>query len=279
MGWKIVERSVLPKDLTQGPEDAIYESESDWCTIVIDTHSNRCKKKIDDATAGQYVAAASLAELRALEEADNVTYKDFVPRFSKGVGRWVDLAFPGRDDRPGLVFAGLFPTFGECGMIIRVGDCQYLIDGEGRNRGLAIERKNAEVRGLLLRDALKRGSSIEDLQADDPTCARMSELIRDQAKYRNTRHEMFGFGVINGEEVPTCWIECIPVPTDAREIILASDGYPEEALSSSLEETERKLKEILAEDPLCIHRWPSVRGLKPGFDRTDDCTYIRLVRT
>jgi hypothetical protein len=277
MRWKIVEESVLPKDPRQGPEDAIYKT--DWCIGVLDAHSNGATKQIDDATAGQYAFGAGLASLRTLEESGDVTWKDLVPRLAGEVRKWIFPEFPKRKHRPGFVFAGFFEQFGEHGMIVRVGDCQFLIDGKGKNPCLAIERYNAEVRYWLLQEELKSGKTVDELRRDDPARPCIDTLIRKQSVYRNTGDRLFGFGVINGEEVPMRCIEFIPLTGDEHEIILASDGYPQQALARSLAETEANLAKILAEDPLCINLWPSVRGLKPGADRTDDCTYVRLVRS
>jgi hypothetical protein len=276
MEWKIVEESVLPKDPQRGSEDGIYKS--DWCTVVGDSHSNHADKEIDDATPGQYALGAFFASLRELEKAKDVTWKNLVPRLAGLVRPWVDRVYPGRKNRPGVVFDGHFPRLGEHGMLIRVGDCQQLVDGKGYNPGLRIERFNAKVRCVVVHECLKRGRSITELRTDDPSRPLMKKLIARQSQYRNTGNRKFGFGVINGEHVPIRCIEYTMLTGEEQEIILASDGYPPQALARTLAETEANLAKILKEDPLCIYQWPSVRGLKPGADRTDDCTYIRLVR-
>lgn len=282
MEWKVVETSVLPKNPPVGPEDAIYESST--CIAALDGHSNRSPIRLAGrtgpwSTAGQFAVSTGLKAFAIVCNEPDLTPENMVQRLTRIVGQDLDLIFHDPQTRPGFVFAAFFPRFGRSGMIIRVGDCQYLIDGRGYNFGMAIEKRNAEVRQAIVQECLKKGRSIDDLRSADPSCTRMNELICAQTKYRNSNDDVFGFSVINGEGVPERLIEYIAVPEGAREIVLASDGYPVEALASSLAETEANLAAILAEDPLCIHRWPSVRGLKPDADRTDDCTYIRLVCT
>jgi hypothetical protein len=69
----------------------------------------------------------------------------------------------------------------------------------------------------------------------------------------------------------------IPVPPNARSLVLASDGYPE--VLPTLRESENLLASIREADPLLIDRQLSARGIPPGREWYDDRTYLRLELT
>ena len=94
----------------------------------------------------------------------------------------------------------------------------------------------------------------------------------EAAQYLGAR--MYKVRVLDGFFEDMSSIKIIDVPDNAQEIVLASDGYPE--LLPTLEESERALKEILAEDPLFILRHKSTKGLQKGNNSFDDRAYIRF---
>lgn len=60
--------------------------------------------------------------------------------------------------------------------------------------------------------------------------------------------------------------------------MLASNGYPQ--LCRTLEESEAKLLEIIAEDPLCLGFGggkADVKGIMEGMENFDDRTYVRVM--
>lgn len=272
MAWEIIQQRVLPRNPSQGPEDAICESE--WCIAVIDGHSNCCPNPIDSRTSGQYLVQAGCVALN--EMSPDTRPDEVVPALSRAIEPIGRRFAPDSRERPGFVFEMLLTKYDT---IVRVGDCQYLIDGRGINHGMEAERLNARLRCLKLRRLLAEGFSRESLCSEDPTRPFIKKRIAQwQKRFRNADDPRFGFGVINGAEVPERFREIIPLTGSEKSIIFSSDGYPEWVLADSLEETEERLQELLRNDPLCIERWPSVRGLAPGADRTDDCTYVRMAR-
>ena len=98
-------------------------------------------------------------------------------------------------------------------------------------------------------------------------------LIEKQLWFEN-RPGMFGYPVLNGLNFAEEMIKVWSVP-DGVEVVLASDGYPE--LCGTLAESEKRLKEILAEDPLCIGRNAGTKGVMEGLESFDDRTYARVI--
>ena len=81
------------------------------------------------------------------------------------------------------------------------------------------------------------------------------------------------YAVINGMDIPENLVHVIPV-AHAREIILASDGYP--ILKRTLEESERELERIIMDDPLCIDIYKATKGVMKGYKSFDDRTFVRI---
>lgn len=101
-------------------------------------------------------------------------------------------------------------------------------------------------------------------------------LIEKQLWFEN-RAGMFGCPVLNGlnfaEEIVKVWT--VPPGT---EVVLASDGYPQ--LCRTLEESEAKLREIIAKDPLCLGVGggkAGVKGIMEGMESFDDRAYVRVI--
>jgi hypothetical protein len=82
------------------------------------------------------------------------------------------------------------------------------------------------------------------------------------------------FGAFDGTPIPTRFLEVRPVPKGASRVVLTSDGYP--APSPTLDEAETSIRELLADDPLCIEAFQAEKGLKEGMLSFDDRAYVRL---
>jgi hypothetical protein len=158
--------------------------------------------------------------------------------------------------------------------IWRVGDCQYLLDGEGNNPTIQVDRITSQLRSLIVRSYLVQGKTIEDLLKEDPSPNFLAPFYSLQSALRNHPEEPFGYGAIDGTKVPERYIEVIKVPKQVKSVVLASDGYPD--LKATLTESETVLTEILTLDPLCYKHYPQQRGLALNRESFDDRTYVRL---
>ncbi|WP_439378319.1 hypothetical protein [Amycolatopsis lexingtonensis] len=155
--------------------------------------------------------------------------------------------------------------------IWRVGEGRVLLDGTAVPPQPSGERVVAEARALVLRRHLTEGVPVAELLAEDPGRVAVQELLRALVGLRN---RPYGGGAVDGRDVPDLFVEVIPVPAGVREVVLATDGYPEAA--ATLAEAERLLAERLARDPLMIEEPPETKGLRPGADSFDDRAYLRL---
>lgn len=270
MDWKIIDRRTIAKDAMQGTEDLdIYVSER--CVAVLDGHSNVPGVRVEGLTHGQFVVQAGRRAFDAFHGDDPHM---LVKALTSKVGRELARIHLNGHQRPGFVFVAFLLR---SRVIVRVGDCQYLIDGEGHNPGIMPDRVKSEIRVTLLQRLLKE-RPLESLLVNDPTQGLMQDLKVWQHTYRNNPDPTFGYGVIDGTPVPFEKIECIPVPGSATSVVLSSDGYPPHVLRVTLDETEAELRALLREDPLCYEKWVAVRGIPWGKERPDDCAYVSLQR-
>ena len=81
------------------------------------------------------------------------------------------------------------------------------------------------------------------------------------------------FSVIDGFPIALDKVRVINV-SGAKEIVLATDGYP--FLYPTLSKSEQALTRQLSEDPLCIGHFKATKGLMRGNQSFDDRTYIRF---
>jgi hypothetical protein len=158
----------------------------------------------------------------------------------------------------------------------RLGDLHFAIDGHPHPGTLAIGQAPASFRALLLHVLLLSGkASVPSLVEHDPASECLAQITPEIHVLRNSERELeWGFGAFDGTPIPDRFLEVVPVPPDASELVLTSDGYPEPR--RTLEEAEARLKELLEEDPLCIDAFRSEKGLRSGAESFDDRAYLRL---
>lgn len=167
-------------------------------------------------------------------------------------------------DRPGV---SLVVYDAELEVVWRVGDCGLRIDEAAHLGGKRIDEVTSDFRAAYL-------ATFDD--ADDGTGREViMPLLRRQAALANRPGE-FGYGVVNGTTVPSVFVEVFPVPSSAREVVLATDGYP--ALPATLADAEAELARRLAADPRGVAELRATKGLSPGLRSFDDRAWVRLRR-
>lgn len=305
MTWTVLEQRVIPRDQEQGPEDGLFLLRGGQGYIVADAHSIHEKRPIDGMTPGQFVLGAFG---KAFEEIPVPTSKTEIYTWIGGLSACVRSALESKNRfeeamdpalgrvyrRPGLVFVAFLPHLH---YIVRVGDCQYFLDGEGHNPGLKVDRVKANLRWVEMLEAMgdldpSVPSAYRDkLMRADPTKELMKGLnMYWQQHYRNVLGP-YGYAVMNGTPVPYELIEIIEVPFMVKRIILTSDGIPPLLVGSTLDATLQSFHEALGNgsrpgygDPLCIRDGllKGVRGaiLRPDgtFGAYDDFTCLSLQR-
>lgn len=134
----------------------------------------------------------------------------------------------------------------------------------------------AKARALILHAMLAKGGpdlTAEKLRVNDPTQALIAPFLTAHAALANATSPM-GYGLITGQNVPAQHLHVQAIPPGPYEISLASGGYP--TLKGTLAATERFLKELLADDPLLITRFPYIRPVRPDHESYADRAYARV---
>lgn len=150
----------------------------------------------------------------------------------------------------------------------QIGDCPFMVDGVLYDNSKPEEAVLAARRASLLYKALKKGVSSRELMQNDIGRKAILYTLRAECRSQNKK-----FSVVDGTEIYQAGIRGISV-SNCNELILASDGYP--FLCPTLAESEAALKNLLKEDPLCIHLYKATKGLRPNFHSFDDRSYLRI---
>lgn len=260
-----------PKNSSADSED-VYVCTDDFAAVV-DGATDKSGKLWDGKTGGRLVAEICASVIETLPA--DVTAHEAVESLTEHVARTVGDVRP--DHRP------------SCSVVIfslkrrqlwRVGDCSagYVVQGELQPwpGGKEIDLVTSNMRAAyLLAAQLTRQL---DLSADpdaDPGREIILPLLRTQYAFANIDPSLpFAFGVINGQPVPSAFIEVLDVPAAATEVVLCSDGYLE--VSPTLTMSEDLLSRSLLEDPRRIGVYRSTKGITPGASSFDDRTYLRM---
>jgi hypothetical protein len=156
--------------------------------------------------------------------------------------------------------------------IWRVGDSHIMLDNKPFMGDKILDEVTYAMRSLMIELALQEGASTEDILKDDVGRAFIQPALNRQHVLSNC-DALYGYGVIDGGEIPERFIEVFEVK-DVHECILASDGYLK--LFPTLAESEKYLFDYLREDPLLYMRHKGAKGLAPGQVSFDDRAYIRF---
>lgn len=270
---EVVEQQVVGKDPERNTCEDVIVTTADF-TAVIDGATDKAGIDFDGRTGGLLAAEAvrdALLELdREAELPDLVrlaTSRLVGDLGSSGVE--VDILV---DDGPSASFVVYSSERRE---VWRVGDCSWLSEAGTFPGGKAIDSICANARSALLHALLEDGVSEAELLARDPGREMVMPLLRNQHVFRNLADSSSDlvFGAIDGREVPERFLEVWPIG-DARELVLASDGYPE--LKPTLTLSEEALADDLAKDPLRIGTHASTKGVVPGQRSFDDRAYLRI---
>lgn len=151
-----------------------------------------------------------------------------------------------------------------------IGDCQYMVDEQLYTNVKPVDRIMSEARAAAIQILIQKGVTEEQLLRRDLGREMILPLLREQ-RYLENSAAPYGYPVFNRCAPPAFTVCKVP---DRCTVVLASDGYP--FLRGSLAESERKLAELLRDDPLCYKKYRSTKGLREGNVSFDDRSYIRF---
>jgi glycerophosphoryl diester phosphodiesterase len=133
----------------------------------------------------------------------------------------------------------------------------------------------SHLRSYYIQTELRRGISEYELMDNDTSWDFILPVLKRQVQFQNSQEPSeFDYFAVDGFYVPPRGIQIYDIPTNAREIVMASDGYPE--IFNTLEKSEKYLADLLKEDPLLYKKHKSVKGLKHGNVSFDDRSYVRI---
>lgn len=166
--------------------------------------------------------------------------------------------------------------------LIMVGDCQAaVVDGNGSiaqrfQPTKFVDQVTAQARAMYLQSELLLGKRRSQLAHNDTGRDYIRELLMRQRVFQNNPEAPAPFQcwVLDGFPVKEECIVSHSVPKEAREIILATDGYPQ--IFATLTETESHIKTLVENDPLLINKHPCTKGLQKDAESFDDRTYLRF---
>ncbi|MBR5441925.1 MAG: hypothetical protein IKV44_03140 [Clostridia bacterium] len=154
-----------------------------------------------------------------------------------------------------------------------LGDCQCIIGNVLHTHEKLIDIELSEERAEIIKDALKKGYTIDQLTENDIGRQAIMPKLQEQHLFANRTDHKYGYAVLNGGTFNTDSIVAYPV-NEGDSVVLATDGYPK--LYASLKESEAYLKHLLTADPLCFNENKSTKGLQKGNLSFDDRAYIKF---
>ena len=156
-----------------------------------------------------------------------------------------------------------------------IGDCQARWMGKTHHIEKLVDKVLIDIRCRAIQYYLDHGYTEADIKQNDKGRAFIFDALCDQLHFQNDPdpHNPYSYPVIDGQRINPEQVPALPVG-DAKELILASDGYPE--VCDTLQQTEDSLADVLVKDPLCIRENPASKCLVDGNRSFDDRTYLRL---
>lgn len=270
---KIIEQFTEGK---AGPGDLNddFISVSDNFIAVIDGATSRAGHTLKGLPNGQFASRTVAAGLQTLDK--DISARDAVNELTRILLSEAESAAAAEKKVLREVWdfpaAALLVYSAARKEIWRVADSTFVLDGAPHYVTFPQEKTWCELRRAYLCAQIARGKNETELRDHDPTWELLTPLIAECKVFANYDGP-YGYGVINGTKVPDCHVQ-VHSAGDAKEIIFASDGYPD--VEPTLADTERKLNTILRDDPLMYKIHPQVKGVKKGHVSFDDRSYIRF---
>lgn len=278
MGLQLIEKFIKGKMNDQELCEDMYVFNDDF-VAVIDGATNVWGTKINGKSPGRFAVEVIRTSIERIEN-ERISVEEFVSFINKDLKQAyqeIDILEELQKDRTMAPTASLIIYSNYHQEIWQIGDCQALIDGQLYKHEKEIDAITANARSLFLEAELKKGITIQSLMQEDKGWEYIKPLIQQQYYLQNDGTNQYGFEVIDGFEIVMSKINIIKVPMEAKEIVLASDGYP--FLQPTLRESEYSLQTLLKNDPLCIRDYKCTKGLQAGNNSFDDRVYLRFERS
>lgn len=262
----IIEAHAEGKISQERCEDIIHVS--DDFVAVIDGATSFLRYS-NGKTPGRAIAEAIDRAIGTL--ASDLNCREFLVALNERVSKELSLRWPESEEKPTASLIVYSAIHSEVWIL---GD--GWVSSGGRTHRFTIPFADAYtfVRCVYLQSLIHQGKLLRDLLEHDPSTALLLPFIKAQKNIQNVLPEPYGYGVFDGGMSCVNYVKALKI-CKGDEVILASDGYP--AVLCTLEETERRLREVIDEDPLMISICPQVKGVMIGQKSFDDRSYVRFV--
>lgn len=243
---------------------------------VIDGATDVSGKRYHSQTSGQVISTALEEGIRSLPPAAEIDQiMDILNKHLIQTYRDLDMYNAIMENPFSLPSASMVLYSHLNHKIWMIGDCQCMIDGKLYANEKIVDSITANARSMLLESELMKGKTIEELLKRDTASEMIRPLLQAQYDMQNAKkHTQYGYIAMTGFDFDRNQIKMIDVHTEARILILASDGYP--LLKPTLTESEAELQHILDIDPLCFRIYKLAKGLQSGNHSFDDRTYVKI---
>ena len=282
-GWSVVECFVAGKSPNQNLcEDVVVVTEHYAAVIdgVTDKSGFTYSYDAEEISSGRF-AALTLRDL-FYELDPNLDPLGAVTKLSAGLDRALNAQRPNiaRQERPAAVVVATNFVRDE---LWRVGDTSYALAGDQlriKLGSIAVGIAMQQLRCCYLAalDAAGDGWSSQG-GSPDPGRAVIQPMLDIQAALANRPESEWGYGVINGIEVPEQFVE-IELLQGVGRVVMASDGYPalDQAGTINLRAAELHLAGLLERDSECRSELAGAKAVMPGNSSFDDRAWLELLR-
>lgn len=269
MSWSIVEQFVESKSDNRSCEDVIVATP--YFAAVIDGATDETGMRFKEKSGGVFAAETLGSAIEALNP--ELTAREFADQLSENLAR-AAAAVGALDPSSRWPSASLVCLSFARREIWRIGDCSFLIDGESNIGTKRVDDAAYGFRAAINAALLAAGTPQTEILRDDPGAGFARPLLDLQQELTN-QEGPWGYGCINGRPVPDRFVEVFPLGSDVREVVLASDGFPDP--KPTLKDSEARLRNLLDIDPAAIDElWAVGKSLRPGANSVDDRAYLRL---
>lgn len=271
---KIIDEFIQGKNTDESLcEDGIFKSDS--FIAIIDGATSKSKVPINDKSSGRFAMEKikeALSVLNAKENAFSAMkfISDHLAQSYKNLDIYEKLekAPIERATASMVVYSKIQKE------LWLVGDCQAFINDKFISNNKKIDEVLGEARACFIQSELISGKTIEDLLLEDTGRDFIFPMLQRQGIYQNNPIQTeYSYGCIDGINLLEDGIKIYDA-SNAKSIVLASDGYPK--LFNTLNKSESYLEFIIKNDPLCFKYHKSTKGLQKNNKSFDDRAYIKF---
>ncbi|MDP3492408.1 MAG: hypothetical protein Q8R82_04795 [Hyphomonadaceae bacterium] len=155
----------------------------------------------------------------------------------------------------------------------RVGNPWVIFDDEVVAGQLPAFTRAASFRAVYVQALAAKGFSRHELTGGVHD-VEFQQMLDDTLGQLANNYGTFGFGALNGIDIPPPFVEVFSVDAGVKTITLATDGYP--FPPRELQSSELELESALLDDPMMVSRFETVHGRGKGWTSFDDRAFIQI---